>query len=149
MNLTLAGVILGTSTPLLLAGETLAATLPNLAPGSQFRYVFVTSETRDPSSTDISDYNTFVNNVAVLGTETSNIQGDWKAIVSTATTNAKVNTNTLGDAGVPIFRVDGVKVADDYSDLWDFSIDNPINITENGVVGGTFFVYTGSPDILV
>ena len=39
-----------------------AATLPNLTPGSQFRYVFVTSGTRNATSTDIAIYNTFVDN---------------------------------------------------------------------------------------
>jgi hypothetical protein len=33
-----------------------------------------------------------------------------------------------------IYRLDGVRVADDYADLWDGSIDNPLNLTEQGTV---------------
>ena len=64
------------------AGVALAATLgtagaaqaalvvvpPGLAPGAQYRLVFMTDGTRDATSTDINDYNTFVTNQATFGT---------------------------------------------------------------------------------
>ena len=121
-------VALGVTAPVLLAGNVLAATLPNLTPGSQFRYVFVTSGTRNATSTNIADYNTFVNNAASTGSSTSTIPGAWTVIGSTATVNARDNTATTGTGGVPIYRLDGALVANNYSDLWDGSIANPIEI---------------------
>ena len=38
-----------------------------VSPGEQFRLIFLTSTTRDASSTDIGDYNTFVQNLAAAG----------------------------------------------------------------------------------
>ena len=134
---------LGASTPVLLVGNVLAATLPNLTPGSQFRYVFVTSGTTAATSTDINTYNTFVNNAASIGSETSGITGPWRAIGSTATVSARDNTTTNPPGGVPIYRIDGELVANDYSDLWAGSISNPINVSENGTSVSPF-VWTGS-----
>jgi hypothetical protein len=36
--------------------------------------------------------------------------------------------------GVPIFTVTGVKIADDYDDLWDGSLDAPLSVTQSGAV---------------
>ena len=94
---------------------------PDLNPGDQYRLVFITSGTRDATSTSIADYNSFVNaqaaSVSVPGFPTSG----WAAIASTASVDARDNTGTnpSGGAGVPIYRVDGVRIADDYNDLWD------------------------------
>jgi hypothetical protein len=139
---------LGASTPVLLVGNVLAATLPNLDRGSPFRYVFVTSGTRDATSTNISDYNIFVNNAASAGNETSDIPGTWAAIGSTASISARTNTATTSTVGVPIYRLDGELVANNYADLWDGSIANYINVDENGTVIESIelgpLVWTGS-----
>ena len=137
-------VALGVTAPVLLAGNVLAATLPNLTPGSQFRYVFVTSGLRDATSTNIADYNTFVNNAAIAGSATSNITGPWAVIGSTATANARDNTATTGTGGVPIYQLDGELVANDYGDLWDGSIANPININENNLNNIIINPWTGT-----
>lgn len=109
---------------------------PGLAPGSPYRLVFVTSTTRDATSSNIADYNSFVTGVAnhasspllVLGTT-------WTAIASTQTVSAITNTSTpTSTPGIPIYRVDGVSVATSYADLWDDSILNPIEITEHGAL---------------
>jgi hypothetical protein len=136
-------VALGVTTPVLLAGNVLAATLPNLTPGSQFRYVFVTSGTRDATATSLRSYSNFVNDAARAGSQTSGITGTWDVIGSTATINARNSTDTTGTGGVPIYRVDGVLVANNYGDLWDGTIANPINVTENGSPQDTT-VWTGS-----
>jgi hypothetical protein len=60
---------------------------------------------------------------------------DYNAIGSTSTVDARDNTNTNPNLGVgePILLVDGDRVANDYNDLWDGDIDNPINIdSSNG-----------------
>jgi hypothetical protein len=69
--------------------------------------------------------------------------------VTTASTNAFTNTITPASiTGVPIFLVDGTKVANDYADLWDGSLAAPINITELDslppLTGGIAKVWTGS-----
>ena len=106
---------------------------------SQYRLVFVTEGTRDATSTNIADYNNFVNNAALASgplTTALNTAGlapsslNWRAIASTAAVNVRVNTSTLGTGGVPIYRLDGTKVADDYGDLWDGDIDAAISQTE-------------------
>jgi hypothetical protein len=40
--------------------------------------------------------------------------------------------------------LDGGKVANDYADLWDFSILAPINTSERGVVESSGLVWTGT-----
>ncbi len=146
-------IVLGTAIFLFQTEKAFTATIPNLSPGSQFRYVFVTSTGRDATSIDINDYNDFVNNVAVSGTETNSILGDWKVIASTATVNARENTNTLTprfpnpDRGLPIFGLDGVQIAANYDQFWGGDLDNPINVDENGNViprSPLQFVFTGS-----
>ncbi len=131
------------------------------AAGDTYHIVFVSSTFRDPASGDIADYNAHVQNAA-------NAAGlgdvSWYAIASTnidhggtATVDARDNTSTnpgTNGSGVGIFLIDGTtKIADDYNDLWDMSIDNPINLTENNTTysppltspfGGFGGVWTGT-----
>ena len=80
-----------------------AILLPSLNPGDQYRLVFVTSGTRDATSSNIADYNNFVNDAAHASTDLNTALTaagftpsaiNWTAIASTATTSAKVNTAT-------------------------------------------------------
>lgn len=61
----------------------------------------------------------------------------------TGTVNALDNTGTHPGAGVPIYRLDGVRIADDYADLWDGDIDNPVHLDQFGVAK-TFPCFTGT-----
>ena len=126
-------------------------TVPSgLHPGDQYRLAFVTSTTRDATSSDIADYNNFVtadaNSVpalAALGTT-------WTAIASTPSTDARDNTSTnpLIDAvGVPIFTLANTLVAPTNSSLWSGNIISPILSDEQGSVDRLYGVWTGtSPD---
>jgi hypothetical protein len=134
----------------ILSGVFLAATLgtasaaqaalvvvpPGLAPGAQYRLVFVTAGTRDGTSDNIDDYNTFVTNQVTGSTLANALSGagltiTWKAIGSTSATSAKVNTGTDGSQpDVPIYLIDGNRVANNNNDLWDGSILTPINRTQ-------------------
>jgi hypothetical protein len=75
--------------------------------------------------------------------------------------NARMNTGTTptvgnadgaspgpvtgGSVGVPIYRLDGIRIADDNNDLWDGSIDAFLNTNENGdFIGNNRRVWTGS-----
>lgn len=94
---------------------------PDLNPGDQYRLVFVTSGARDAISGDIADYNSFVNAQAALVSASGFPTSGWTAIASTVDVAARDNTGTnpASGAGVPIYRVDGVRVADDNADLWE------------------------------
>lgn len=108
-------------------------TLPtSLNPGDSYRLAFITSTTRDAASTQIADYNAFVqaaaNNMPALVALGTN----WTAIASTSTVDARDNTSTNPTfaTGERIFLLNDTLVANDYSDLWDNSILTPINFTE-------------------
>lgn len=121
-----------------------------LEPGDQFRIAFVTSEDFQTTalSTDISNYNLLATNAAQSQADLATLDTDWFAIVSVPESSAgagdgisaKTNTGTddspAGDNGVPIFRVDGVKIADHYDDLWDRTIDAPLNVAQDGSILG-------------
>ncbi|MCP4194746.1 MAG: PEP-CTERM sorting domain-containing protein [Planctomycetaceae bacterium] len=111
----------------------------DLAPGDQYRLVFVTSTLTEATSDDINYYNNFVDNLGDLA-----MTSDWTAIASTQTVNARDNTGTTGSGGVPIYNLNGIRVADDYADLWDTTIDNPIKYTEVGDTVSETAVWTGT-----
>jgi hypothetical protein len=123
-------------------------TLPTgLNPGDQYRLVFVTSSTRNATSFDIADYNSFVSGVANGVTELAALGTNWTAIASTPRTDARDNTDTSFGISpdLPIYLLDGTKVAHGISDFWNSSRDVPINITETGsFVSGLEFVWTGT-----
>ena len=126
---------LGTSA----AQAALVVVPPGLNPGDQYRLVFVTAGTRNATSSDINDYNTFVTNQvtgSALATQLTTAGFNpntitWKAIGSTSATSAKVNTGTDGtQPDVPIYLIDGNRVANNNADLWDGSIQTNINRTQ-------------------
>ncbi|GCA78772.1 PEP-CTERM sorting domain-containing protein [Microcystis aeruginosa] len=123
-----------------------------LAPGAQYRLVFVTADTRDATSTDINDYNTFVTN-QVTGSALANalsgagLTTTWKAIASTESVAARDNTGTNpSSAGVPIYLIDGNRVANNNADLWDGSLQHPINRNNLGTSSDDY-VWTGSDSV--
>ncbi|GCL53112.1 hypothetical protein NIES3806_04420 [Microcystis aeruginosa NIES-3806] len=129
-----------------------------LNPGDQYRLVFVTAGTRNATSTNINDYNTFVTNQATGGTPGIDTALDtalngagfdlstitWKAIGSTSAVDARDNTGTNpSSTGVPIYLINGNKVANNNADLWDGSLQHPINLQPNDVISSNL-VWTGS-----
>ncbi len=91
-----------------------------LEPGDQYRLIFTTSAKRDATSSNIEDYNNFVQSVADSSPEVASWGLEWKAIASTPTVDAVTNTETdwRVDDGVPIYRVDGALAYVDNDDLW-------------------------------
>ena len=133
---------------------------PGLPTGAQYRLVFVTStETygwKSPSGAPqtIADYNNFATNTATAVSALSSLGTTWKAIVATYNPNVTATANTATDpvansaTSVPIYNLEGMCVATSYSDLWDGTIQNPINWTELGAGpaaqrGGEYTVWTG------
>lgn len=99
--------------------------------GDTYRLVFVSSTSRDASSSSISDYNTHIQNAA-----NSAGLGDvnWYVIGSTNTIDAIDNTfTTNSDTDGAIFLTNGSEVvANNLADFWDGTVDTRIDIDENG-----------------
>jgi len=133
---------------------------PNLAPGSKYRLVFVTASgsyedesgdgTTTATSASIAYYNAIAANAANSNAQLKALGTTWTAIASTAAMSAKTNTATdpiVNGAGVPIYQLSGLRVAQDYGHLWDGSIDVPIDVTEDGKTltsSDGVYVWTGT-----
>lgn len=125
-----------------------------LGVGDSFQLVFVTSTTTTREDTPgggsdthlIDFWNTYVN-TAADGSSLGNVPDiTWYAAASTIGTAANANAAVSSD----VYRLDGVLV-DTAASFWDSTIQNPINIDENGDSrsgvttwgGGTKYVNTG------
>ena len=113
--------------------------------GQQFRLIIATSGGTKAESSDIATYNAWVQGLVAKGhAGIRPYASAFTALGSTATTDARDNTHTTG-TGVPIYWLNGNKVADDYADFYDKSWDdetNPRN-EKGSAVSGTSF-WTGS-----
>ena len=116
-------------------GSTIATEVPtdwSLKPtavtaGTQFRLLFLSSTKRNATSTDIADYNTFIQGLAAAGhADIRTYSAGFRVIGCTADTDALVNIYTTG-TGVPIYWLNGAKAADDYADFHDGSWDDEAN----------------------
>ena len=114
-----------------------------VGPGGKFRLLFVTSGQIKPTSAKISTYNAFVQNAANANATLRPFRSQFRALVSTATVDARDNTATTG-AGVPIYWVQGAKVADDHADFYDGSWDSVAGKTETGASSTPAVIWTGS-----
>jgi len=111
--------------------------------GNTFHLMFITSTTRDATSANIADYNTFVATAAEL--PGSLVQGKgwtWNAIGSTATVNAIVNA----PASANVYRVDGARVSGANYFLYGSgtNLTNVPNKTQANVVLNVATVWTGT-----
>ena len=102
-----------------------------LSTGDKFRLLFLSSTKRNSESTDIADYNTFIQTRAAAGhTDIQDYSADFRAVGCTADTDARDNTKTTyttTDKGVPIYWLNGAKAADQYEDFYDGSWDDEAN----------------------
>ena len=101
--------------------------------GDEFRLLFLTSGTRDATSSSIGTYNAFVQNAAANGHAVIQAyRSGFRAVGSTRDDDARDNTATTytaGDKGVPIYWLGGNRLADDYEDFHDGSWDDEDNVT--------------------
>lgn len=109
-----------------------------LAPGSQYQLVFVTSGVFAPSSTDINDYNAFVNAQAAL--DPSLPATHWHVVGSTSTVDANVNAPS---GGLPVYNTQGIEVASAATGLYTDALLNPIGYDQFGA-GLVGYAYTGT-----
>ena len=102
-----------------------------LSTGTQFRLLFLSSTKRNASSTDIADYNTFIQGRAAAGhTDIQDYSAGFRVVGCTAAVDARDNTSTTytaTDKGVPIYWLNGAKAADEYEDFYDGSWDDEAN----------------------
>jgi len=111
-----------------------------LSPGDQFHWAFITKGEHQAHYNDIANYNGFVDMEAERdGARTEDLGINWYAVASTETVNAKDNVNISG----PVYRVDGVKIADSAYDFWNESLLDNLNKDQWGE-GRNHYVWTGS-----
>ncbi len=107
-----------------------------LSTGDKFRLIFLSSTKRNAGSTDIADYNSFIQNRAAAGhTDIQTYSAGFRAVGCTADSDATANTATTG-TGVVIHWLNGNKVADDYTDFYDGSWDDEANDKEEDGTDG-------------
>ena len=121
-----------------------------LSTGDKFRLLFLSSTKRNASSTDIADYNTFIQTRAAAGhADIRDYSADFRAVGCTADTDARDNTKTTyttTDKGVPIYWLNGAKAADQYEDFYDGSWDDEANDkNESGTNGPDTSVSANRP----
>ena len=91
-----------------------------ISAGGKFRLLFLT-EPR--TATGIATYNGFVQAAAAGGHAAIRPYASrFRAVGSTASVSARDNTMTTG-TGVPVYWLNGARVADDYGDFWDGTWD--------------------------
>ena len=126
------------------AGGLALSTPAGLSPGESFRFVFVTDGSITGTSTNIADYNNFVNAQAGGATYNGSVV-TWVAIASTPTVNAVDN---VGQSLAPVYLSNGTEVTTSTtsSGLWSGTLLNPIGFDLNGMsVNNPYvLVWTGS-----
>ncbi len=114
----------------------------DLDEGDKYRILFVTSGTRNAASSDIGDYNTFVQNAAAGATGDPFAEVTFKVLGSTDDVDARCNTlthaspadcgNTATVDDAPIYYYRGARVAASYAGLYDGAWDSQAPRDENG-----------------
>ena len=136
--------------------------VPDILTGQSFRLLFVTTETTAATSAEIGTYNAIVQRNAAAGhSDIQDFSTEFRALISTgsaASVDARDNTATNHedasplDPDVPIYWLNGAKIADNYADFYDNSWDSlvprgfiPRNQDGNTFADGVFlFVWHGS-----
>ena len=95
--------------------------------GDRFRLIFLSSTKRTATSSSISTYNTWIQTRAAAGHMALDDYSDqFKVVGCTNAVDARDNTGTTG-TGVPIYWLNGNKVADNYADFYDETWDDEAN----------------------
>ena len=101
----------------------------DLGVGDSFRLLFITEDTTDATDTGIHDYHDFAAGAVFQLIDPGRLMSAWgtitlgqTALVSTPGADARLITDTTWDEtdrGVPIYWLNGARVADDYADFYD------------------------------
>ena len=121
---------------------------PGLVATDKFRLLFVTSQAGKAENAMISHYDGLVQTAAAGGSPAlSAYAAHFKVLASTASVSARDHTGTTPtefDQGVPVYWLDGDKVADHYGDLYDGDWQSSEPVHETGAAAGSGAVFTGS-----
>ena len=116
--------------------------------GGKFRLLFVTLTALNASTTVMDSYNGIIQDSVAAGhTDIRPYSHLFNALGSTALVDAIDNTkttHTTTDMGVPIYYLNGAKVADNYSDFYDGTWDSHAPTNELGTISSAMAVWTGS-----
>lgn len=129
------------------AGTISLTTPTGLNNGDKFRFLFLTQTTRDATSSNIADYNAFVN-TAAGGATYAGTAVSWAAFANTATVGSAANVGGFGSS-VPVYLTNGTKIANDMSTnsggLWGGSLFSAPNVWVNGTTSTSAdpLVWTG------
>ena len=122
-----------------------------LGVGDEFRLLFLSSSSRNAVPTSIATYNTWIQNLAAAGhTDIRRYSSTFNVVGSTEDMDARDNTGTTYTSGssykgVPIYWLNGNKVADQYQDFYDGGWDEEASLrTEAGTTVTPRSVFTGS-----
>ena len=133
--------------------ENWSLTPSGLVGGEKFRLMFITGTgTRRPNSTEIEDYNAYVQSQAKASNAHTDIKDyayHFRVLGSTADVDARDNTKTNPNdyTSVPIYWMGGTKVADNYGDFYDGTWDDETNPTNrSGSSSSRNEVFTGTGD---
>ena len=114
-----------------------------LAAGSKFRLLFVTSTGRSADSPHVRDYNRFVQAAAARNGALSSFSGEFRALVSTETVDARDNSATTG-TGVPVYWINGEKAADSAAALYGTAGSRAGRDESGKAVAASRRIWTGS-----
>ena len=114
--------------------STKSTLLPSgLSDGDKFRLLFITRTERNGESSNIGDYNKFVQDAAKTNAGLAAIADGFRAVGSTYAVSARDNTGTRG-TGVPIYWVNGIKIVDNYNAFYGFWSSSSGRFADGGVV---------------
>ena len=103
--------------------------------GQKFRLVFLSSYGRNAQSSSITDYNNFIRAATAVGDADIQPYADGFTVVGcTQDIDARDNTGTTG-TGVPIYWLNGSKVADEYQDFYSLFWDAEGNSQDRNELG--------------
>ena len=117
--------------------------VPDLAPGSKYHLTFLTDNTTSAVLDSLEFYDGFVNDDADSNADLKDI--DWFALVTAVDAEGEtVDAVTHVAIKGPVYRIDGQRVAQNSSDVFNGSIEVPINVTPDGQKNVDSNVWTGS-----
>jgi hypothetical protein len=133
----------------MIAGQFVPDALANAPVGTPYRLVFVTAGATRGDQTTKTFYDNFVQTEASLSPlfAANNSLYQWQALATIGDSSGAhffANNVVSGSELVPIYNLASVKVADDGSDLWDGSLDMPVQYDQYGGDSGFTLVWTGA-----
>ena len=113
----------------------------DLAPGQPYHLLFNSAATLQATSSNIADYNAFVQTAANAAGIGNTVGVAWKALASTASVDARVNA--VVGASTPVYNMNLQRIANGFADLWDGTLTTGAGWDETGSVNASL-AWTGS-----